>query len=180
MKDLTILTVVGMILLKLYIVGRTPESSQSGPVSIGTTSSELRAALITYALSMQGTSYIPGGSDSYRSGQTSEGGDCSATMQHIFAKVAGINIGTDTWDQWNRLQPIDPEQVRPGDLWYGKGYLTPDGRPEEHTGLIADLDRDGRPDLIHNGADKNQVHVTYDFLETDLGDHTKGYRRAVP
>lgn len=145
-----------------------PITSQEPP---GTTNTRQR--LVEYALSLQGTPYIVGGSESYRTGQTVEGGDCSATMQHIYAHVLGVNIGYNTWNQQDVLPSVDAGQLLPGDLWYGQFPS------DQHTGMVADVDGDGRWDLIHNGADENRLHVTYDFGNTYLGEHTIGYRRAL-
>ena len=45
--------------------------------------------------------------------------------------------------------------------------------------MSADVNGDGKWDLIHNGADKSEQHVTESFLETYLGDHTKGFRTVL-
>jgi cell wall-associated NlpC family hydrolase len=128
--------------------------------------SDVRSELVNYALSLQGIPYV-------RGGRSASGGDCSGTMQHIYLTVTGRDIGATTFSQYPQLEPVGVEELRPGDLWYG---VFPS---DEHTGMVADVDGDGRFDLIHNGADAEYMHVTYDFLNTYLGAHTKGYRRAI-
>jgi cell wall-associated NlpC family hydrolase len=126
-----------------------------------------RAALVAYALTLQGIPYVSGG-------RNASGGDCSGTMQHIYLTVAGIDIGATTFSQYPNLQPIDLAQVQPGDLWYGQ-YSN-----DQHTGMIADVDNDGRWDLINNGGLSNNMHVDYDFLSMEyFNQHTMGFRSAL-
>lgn len=139
---------------------------QYAPAATG--EAETRAALVAYALALQGIPYVSGG-------RSASGGDCSGTMQHIYKTVVGIDIGDTTFSQFPRLTPIDLSQAQPGDLWYGQ---FPD---DQHTGMLADVNGDGQWDLIHNGADQGQMHITYSFLtDSYLGQHTLGFRRALP
>jgi hypothetical protein len=126
-----------------------------------------RTRLVAYALSLQGIPYV-------RGGRSATGGDCSGTMQHIYLTVAGIDIGGTTFSQYPQLQPIALDQAQSGDLWYGQ-YSD-----DQHTGMIADVDNDGRWDLINNGGLAGNMHVDYDFLSTEyLAAHTMGFRRAL-
>lgn len=126
-----------------------------------------RARLVAYALSLQGIPYV-------RGGRAADGGDCSGTMEHIYLTVAGIDIGGTTFSQYPGLQPVEFDQVQAGDLWYGQ-YSD-----DQHTGMIADVDGDGRWDLINNGGLVSAMHVDYGFLDTDyFAAHTMGYRRAL-
>lgn len=126
-----------------------------------------RTALVAYALSLRGIPYV-------RGGRSASGGDCSGTMQHIYLHVLGLDIGATTYDQLPQLTPIAFNDLQSGDLWFGQW---PD---DQHVGMVADVDGDGRWDLIHNGADVVYMHVTSDFLNTYLGEHTIGYRRVLP
>lgn len=126
-----------------------------------------RAALVAYALSLNGMPYV-------RGGRSASGGDCSGTMQHIYLTVTGIDIGATTFSQYPQLAPVDLAAVQPGDLWYGQ-YSD-----DQHTGMIADVDQDGRWDLINNGGLASAMHVDYDFLSQDyFAAHTMGFRRAI-
>lgn len=137
-----------------------------------TTNGDLRAKIIEKALSLQGTQY----SQAYN-GALGFRPDCSGTVAFIYKDVAGLNIGSTTYDIYPNLTPIELEQVQPGDLWFGQWPGSPPNN--EHVGIVADVNGDGKLDLIHNGADKAEQHVTESFLETYLGQHTKGFRTAL-
>lgn len=138
---------------------------QYAPAATG--EAETRAALVAYALSLQGIPYVSGG-------RSASGGDCSGTMQHIYKTVVGIDIGDTTFSQLPQLRSIDLSEAQPGDLWYGQ---YPD---DQHTGMLADVNGDGRWDLINNGGLRGDLHVDYDFLSQPyFAEHTIGYRRAL-
>ena len=131
--------------------------------------SSVRAALVAQALALQGIPYV-------RGGRSASGGDCSGTMQFIYKEVAGIDVGATTFSQQDNpsLRSIGEGELRPGDLWYGQ-YSD-----DQHTGMVADVDNDGRWDLINNGGLASNMHVDYDFLATDyFNQHTMGYRNAL-
>lgn len=132
---------------------------------------DIRNEIVAYALSRRGDPYVSGG-------RIEGGSDCSGFTQLVYLTVVGVDIGATTFDQWPGLKHIDQDQVMPGDLWYGR-WNTSGSWDSEHTGIVADLDTDGRLDLIHNGADLDEVHVTDNFLETYLGDHTLGFARVL-
>lgn len=126
-----------------------------------------RAQLVSYALSLQGIPYV-------RGGRSASGGDCSGTMQHVYLQVTGIDIGGTTFSQYPGLQPVDETQLQPGDLWFGQ-YSD-----DQHVGMVADVDGDGRWDLINNGGLASSLHVDMDFMSQGyFADHTMGYRRAL-
>lgn len=131
--------------------------------------SDVRSQLVAYALSLQGTGY-----SQEWSGALGFRPDCSGTMNFIYRQVTGRDIGSTTYDQFPGLTPIDLSQALPGDLWYGQ-YSN-----DQHTGMLADVDGDGRWDLIHNGGDSHEMHVSYDFLNIPyFRDYTMGFRRAL-
>lgn len=128
---------------------------------------QARAALVNYALALQGIPYV-------RGGRSASGGDCSGTMQHIYLTITGIDIGGTTFSQWPQLQPTDDPQ--PGDLAYFAGFS--DG--DEHVGMVADVNGDGSDDLINNGGHQADMHVDYSFMDDPyFQQHFKGYRRAL-
>lgn len=136
------------------------------PVSLPTGDS-MRQALVAYALRLQGIPYV-------RGGRSASGGDCSGTMQHIYLTVAGIDIGSTTFSQYPQLQPVDEAELQPGDLWYGQ-YAD-----DQHVGMVADVNGDGRWDLINNGGLASNMHTDLDFLSIDyFAAHTMGFRRAL-
>lgn len=141
---------------------------RSEPIAVGQPAADdTRAQLVAYALSLQGIPYV-------RGGRSAAGGDCSGTMEHIYLQVTGIDIGGTTFSQYPNLQPIAESELQPGDLWYGQ-YSD-----DQHTGMVADVDGDGRWDLINNGGLQSDMHVDYDFLAIDyFAQHTMGFRRAL-
>lgn len=156
------------LLLFLPPVTRTQAiAAWSTPAPIPASANDTRARLVAYALSLQDIPYISGG-------RSASGGDCSGTMQHIYLHITGIDIGATTFSQYPQLHPIELSQVQPGDLWYGQ-YSN-----DQHTGMIADVDNDGRWDLINNGGLADSMHVDSDFLSMDyFNQHTMGYRSAL-
>jgi cell wall-associated NlpC family hydrolase len=126
---------------------------------------DVRAQLVSYALSLQGIPYISGG-------RSAAGGDCSGTMEHIYLHVTGIDIGGTTFSQWPNLAATDDPQ--PGDLWFGQ-YAD-----DQHVGMVADVDGDETLDLINNGGLQDNMHVDYNFLANPyFYEHTMGFRRAL-
>ena len=127
----------------------------------------IRQALVDYAISLQGIPYISGG-------RSASGGDCSGTMQWVYMHVTGIDIGSTTFSQMPNLKQINARDVLPGDLWYGQ---YPD---DQHTGMVADVNGDGRWDLINNGGLQSDMHVDLDFMENEyFSSHTIGFYRAL-
>lgn len=142
------------------------------PVVVKTGSdSDVRKKIIEYALSRQGDPYVSGA-------RGAGGSDCSGFIQHVYKTITGVDPGFTTYDQFPNLTPIEQADLQNGDLWYGSwaGVSPPNN---EHTGIVADVDGDGKWDLIHNGADKSEVHVTSDFLSSYLGEHTMGFRTVL-
>ena len=132
-----------------------------------TTASDKRSLLVAYATSLVGIPYI-------RGGRSASGGDCSGTMQHVYLTVAGIDIGATTFSQFPALKPIELAQVQEADLWYGQ-YSN-----DQHTGMIADVDGDGKWDLINNGGLQDTMHIDFSFLDNHyFSDHTMGFRTVL-
>lgn len=132
----------------------------------------MRAKVIEKALSLRGIGYsqIPSSELGFRP-------DCSGTVSFIYKDVTGINIGSTTYDIYPNLKEVSQDNLQPGDIWFGVWEGSPPNN--EHMGIVADVNGDGKWDLIHNGADKSEQHVTESFLETYLGDHTKGFRTVL-
>ncbi len=162
----------GLCLVVVVLLAITPAAPpDTSPISAAegaaTGEAETRRALIATALSLRGVGYSNSWDD--RLGFRP---DCSGTMNYIYRQVVGVDIGSTTFDQLPRLQPIELAQAQDGDLWYGQFE-------DQHTGMLW-RQPDGSWALIHNGADAGEVHVTPDFLDTYLGQHTIGFRRALP
>jgi cell wall-associated NlpC family hydrolase len=130
-------------------------------------STNVRAKLVSYALSLVGIPYV-------RGGRSASGGDCSGTMQHVYLHVAGVDIGDTTFSQWPQLAVVEFDQLQPGDLWFGQFS------DDQHVGLVADVGGDGRWDLVNNGGLQASLHVDYGFMDNPyFNQHTMGYRRAL-
>lgn len=160
--------VIALVCLGIVGVLRSiPTPPATATAAPATTTTTTRAALVAYALSLDGIPYV-------RGGRSASGGDCSGTMQHIYLTITGIDIGGTTFSQYPGLQSIELADVQPGDLWYGQ-YSD-----DQHVGLVADVDGDGRWDLINNGGIGSGMHTDYDFLSMGyFSEHTMGYRRAI-
>lgn len=153
--------IIGGLLLGMLRWGSLPTAA---PISAP---APIRQQLITYALSLDGIPYV-------RGGRSATGGDCSGTMQHIYLHITGIDIGGTTFSQYPQLVPVDLAAVQAGDLWFGQ-YAD-----DQHVGMVADVDGDGRWDLLNNGGLQSAMHVDYDFLANPyFSEHTMGYRRAL-
>lgn len=148
-----------------------------------------RQQLVAYALTLQGQTYrTGGGTAAFRAGELESGsGDCSSTMQHIYHRVLGIDIGNSTFTQFtngfkrngqygnSRTVPISASELQPGDLWYG---TYPD---DEHTGMVVgDVTGDGSWDLMDQGGKTHTMKVNNDFLNDPyFMDHLIGFARIL-
>src|SRR5215204_4565395 len=65
-------------------------------------------ALLTTAMSFQGTPYKNGGSDP-------EGFDCSGFVQWVYSRQ-GTTLPREVRDQWRQGEEVDRDEVQPGDL----------------------------------------------------------------
>lgn len=152
-------------------VHTTVAPAQAAAAAAPAGGNDLRAKVIELALSRQGDPYVSGA-------RGAGGSDCSGFVQYVYKTATGINPGSTTFDQWPNLKHVELKDVQPGDLWYGR-WNDSGAADSEHTGIVADVDGDGKFDLIHNGWDKSEVHVTSDFLSTDLANRTLGFATVL-
>lgn len=96
--------------------------------------------------------------------------DCSGLMFWSYGQI-GIRIPRTTATQWPALRAVEPAAWQAGDLVYmdtrtkGDGFR---GFPEKvtHVGMLADIDGDGRWDLIHAASPKLGVRLESDVLHS--------------
>lgn len=126
----------------------------------------LRSRILAQAMAQVGKGYVLGtsGPDTF---------DCSGLVQWVYAQE-GIDTGRVTQDQLRQLRSIEPSQVQPGDLIYFQFSW------DQHTGILADVDGDGKWDMINAGTPDIGVVVTNDiFADPFWTDHIIGYRTAL-
>ena len=96
--------------------------------------------------------------------------DCSGLMFWSYGQI-GIRIPRTTATQWPGMRPVAASEWQAGDMVYmdtrslGQGFR---GFPEQvtHVGMLADLDQDGRWDLIHAASPKLGVRLEMDVLHS--------------
>ncbi len=96
--------------------------------------------------------------------------DCSGLMYWSYGQI-GIRIPRTTATQWPAMHPVAASEWQPGDLVYmdtrtvAQGFQ---GFPQHvtHVGMLADLDQDGRWDLIHAASPKLGVRLEMDVLSS--------------
>jgi len=138
-------------------VAYTPRVSSSGAV---------RARVIQLALAQVGKGYVLGaaGPDTF---------DCSGLVHWVYAQQ-GIETGRDTFAQLAQLPPIDANQIQAGDMIYFQFSW------DQHTGILADVNGDGRWDMINAGTPQIGVVVTDNvFGDPFWTNAIIGYRRAL-
>lgn len=115
-------------------------------------SDPIRQQLVEMALSQMGKEYSLGanGPDQF---------DCSGLMQWTYAQF-GMDISRTTFTQLEapQLRAISPEQIQTGDLIY---FQFP---KDQHVGMLADLDGDGRWDMVQSGGTRSDVNTVIDVL----------------
>lgn len=125
----------------------------------------LRSQVIALALAEVGKPYIYGteGPDAF---------DCSGLVQYVYGQL-GIETTRTTFTQLEALRPVDVLQE--GDMVYFEYSW------DQHVGIVADLDQDGRWDMIHAAAPGIGVIVDYDVFSIPFfRDAVIGYRSALP
>jgi cell wall-associated NlpC family hydrolase len=132
----------------------------------GSRATDVRQGVIQTALAQVGKLYILGtaGPSSF---------DCSGLVQWSYAQH-GIETTRTTFTQLDALRPIEPNQIQPGDMVYFQYSW------DQHTGILADVDGDGKWDMIHAAAPGLGVIVTSDvFSDSFYTDAIVGYRTAI-
>lgn len=124
----------------------------------------IRQQVIALALAEVGKPYSYGteGPDAF---------DCSGLVQYVYGRL-GIETTRTTFTQLEALRPVDVLQE--GDMVYF------DTVTDQHVGIVADLDQDGRWDMIHAAAPGVGVIVDYDVFSIPFfRDAIIGYRSAL-
>lgn len=113
--------------------------------------------VVAIALAQVGKEYVWGASGPDRF-------DCSGLMQWSYAQI-GIHIPRSTATQWPGMRPVSLRELQPGDLVF---FDTRTGirAPSQitHVGMVADVDGDGRWDLIHAVSPHAGIQIAYNIL----------------
>jgi cell wall-associated NlpC family hydrolase len=100
--------------------------------------------------------------------------DCSGLVSWSYAQI-GILIPQGTAGQWPGMRSVGPGQLRPGDLI----FFAIAGGGIDHVGLLADVNGDGRWDLIHAANPTLGVRVDYNvFASAYYQPRIRGFRTA--
>jgi cell wall-associated NlpC family hydrolase len=138
----------------------------TAPQAAPQAASDARAQIVARALAQVGKGYVLGtqGPDTF---------DCSGLIQWVYAQQ-GIDTGRTTFDQLPRLRQVAPDQIEAGDMVYFQFSW------DQHTGILADVDGDGRWDMINAGTPQIGVVVTHDvFGDPFWTNAIIGYRSAL-
>jgi cell wall-associated NlpC family hydrolase len=142
-----------------------PDSSQPVDSAPPAAATSQRDQVIQIALGQLGKPYILGteGPDTF---------DCSGLVQWSYNQI-GIATTRTTFTQLDNLRIIQPDQVQPGDMIYFQYSW------DQHTGILADVNNDGKWDMIHAAAPGIGVIVTDDvFNDSFYTNAIIGYRTA--
>ncbi len=83
-----------------------------------------------------------------RGGKTPRGFDCSGFTGYVFRSV-GIRLGASSRDQFRQGEPVETDQLQPGDLVFFSGRAGGYDRVG-HVGMVIDTDSDGTIRFIHS------------------------------
>lgn len=100
--------------------------------------------VVLYALGLVDTGYRFGGKN------PAAGFDCSGMVSYIFGQAAGIRISGSAADIAQRSKPVDPQQLRPGDLL----FFNTSGKPFSHVGIYI-----GNGRFVHAPSSAGQARV---------------------
>ncbi|GAB4112731.1 MAG: hypothetical protein Fur005_22320 [Roseiflexaceae bacterium] len=91
--------------------------------------------------------------------------DCQGLIVWSYAQI-GIRVIGHSATQYAKLRPISFEQLQPGDLLFFDTREPWRGSPEQvsHVGMVADLNQDGRWDMIHAASTELGVRIDWDIF----------------
>jgi hypothetical protein len=129
---------------------------------------DVRNRVIQTALAQVGKPYVLGtrGPDTF---------DCSGFVQWVWGQN-GVKLTNTTFTQQDdpNMRNVDPSQLNTGDAIYFQFPW------DQHTGLLADVDGDGKWDMIHAATPDLGVIVDYDVFATPFWTNAiMGYRSAL-
>lgn len=110
----------------------------------GTEDQRLRAQALVLAMAYVGVPYRRGGSD------YEQGVDCSGFVQIAFREGAGVRLPRTAAEQAAATQPVEPDQLSPGDLVFFNTL----GRPFSHVGIYV-----GQGRFVHSPRAGAQVRL---------------------
>ena len=111
-------------------------------VALPSTGSPSLDALLTTAMTLQGTPYRNGGSDP-------AGFDCSGFVQWVYSRH-GTKLPREVRDQWRQGDEVDRDEVQPGDLVFFETVST----GASHVGIALGGDR-----FVHAPSSRGVVRV---------------------
>ena len=165
MKEYSAIIIIALVLIKLYLVGSSPDQPAAQQTG------DLRQQIVQTALSQLGKPYNLGseGPDRF---------DCSGFVHWVYGQY-GIETTRTTFTQLDALRKIDPQELQPGDLIYEQFPS------DQHVVMwVGDLDGNGTGDVINAGGylDRgNDVNIIYSFFEDNpvFTESIIGYRSAL-
>jgi cell wall-associated NlpC family hydrolase len=134
-----------------------PSVPAAGPMADGT----VHPAVISLALSLQGTPYRNGGSDP-------SGFDCSGFVQWVFAQK-GLALPREVKDQYRVGSEIDNDDILPGDLVFFETVSS----GASHVGIAL-----GGGEFVHAPSSRGVVRIER-YTSSYWADRWVGARRVV-
>ena len=107
--------------------------------------------VVMYALGLVDTGYRFGGKN------PEAGLDCSGMVSYIFAQAAAIKTQGSAADIALQASPVDPAQLRPGDLV----FFNTSGKPFSHVGIYI-----GDQRFVHAPSSRGQARVRTESMRS--------------
>ncbi|KAG8149506.1 C40 family peptidase [Burkholderia catarinensis] len=116
------------------------------------------------AMSLVGVPYRWGGNT------PTSGFDCSGLVRYVIGRAADVNLPRTTADMSGRGEPIEPDQVAPGDLI----FFNTTGRPHSHVGIYV-----GKLRFVNAPSTGGTVRLDY-LTNPYWAKRFDGIRRVAP
>jgi cell wall-associated NlpC family hydrolase len=123
----------------------TRPSASTGTIAHGSRPvSEKGNEVVLYAMGLLDTGYRFGGKN------PEAGLDCSGMVSYIYGQAAGIKVGGSAADIARNGRPVEPDELRPGDLVFFNTL----NRPLSHVGIYI-----GDSRFIHAPSSNGRVRI---------------------
>ncbi|HTT07320.1 MAG TPA: NlpC/P60 family protein [Gammaproteobacteria bacterium] len=119
------------------------------------------AELLSYATSLRGVSYHPGGTS------PQQGFDCSGFVRHVYGRW-GVSLPHNADEMARSLPPILPADPRPGDLVFFNTL----GRAHSHVGIYL-----GKDEFIHAPSSRSETVMVSSLQDSYWRKRLDGVRR---